>query len=263
MSGMSLSIGNLLYRGNGTNLGVATALNQGLQQAVVGKYRWMLTLDQDTEWHPDMVQTLLEAAASAPSETHIIGGNYYDPRRKRFTAPVDGQAELIPTKTVITSGSLVDPAFVWDIGGYRDDYFIDQVDHEVCLRARKRGAGVAVTRRPVMTHTVGGADGIRIPFTTTTLPGHSALRKYYIARNSIVTLMGYWRHEPVWCSKRFAKMLLGVAGVVAGEHDKLTKLRAFWAGWRDAIAGRMGPCTLEWLHPGTTAGRPSTPEAHD
>jgi rhamnosyltransferase len=247
-------ISNLLYRSNDTNLGIATALNQGLHEAVARRYRWMLTLDQDTEWYSDMVPTLLNAASSAPYGTRIIGGNYYDPRLKRFAASVDGQAALTPVKTVITSGSLVDSMFVRDIGGFRDDYFIDQVDHELCLRTRKLGAGVAITRRPVMTHTVGGADGIRIPLTSATLPGHSALRKYYIARNSAVTLMGYWRHEPIWCLKRLAKMMIGVAGVLVGEHDKVIKLRALLAGWRDAISGRMGPCTLNWLHPDTTVG---------
>lgn len=29
--------------------------------------------------------------------------------------------------------------FAKAIGGFRDDYFIDSVDHEFCLRAAKRG----------------------------------------------------------------------------------------------------------------------------
>ena len=48
---------------NGANRGIATALNQGLRYAAGRGCEWLLTVDQDTRCHPDMVRTLLDTAA--------------------------------------------------------------------------------------------------------------------------------------------------------------------------------------------------------
>lgn len=232
---------------NYKNLGVATALNQGLRKALEFDCDWLLTLDQDSRCYPSMTTALLKVASSCAPESVVIGGNYLDARNGVLKVPVGEPGEYVEQKTVITSGCLVNVSFAKQIGGFRDDYFIDQVDHEFCLRARAHGGRVVLSRELTMEHSVGEPGGARI-WGLGWFPKHPPLRKYYIARNSIVTIRRYWRDEPEWCLRRGGRLLLGLLLVVFFEPSPMVKVRAFAAGVLDAIAGRMGPARQSWLY---------------
>jgi rhamnosyltransferase len=227
---------------NKANTGISIALNQGLEHALKQGYKWILTLDQDTQCYPDMVDTLLRASNACEWNPPVIGGNYLDPRNKGPFVPTQGADSFLEQKTVITSGCLVDAAAAKAIGGFREDYFIDQVDHEFCLRMRAHGHKVAISRKPVMNHSVGTSGGASLPFLGV-LPNHPPLRKYYIARNSIVTVADYWRQEPAWCLRRLVRLLLGLGLMALFEDDRFDKVRAFTSGVADGLRRRMGPCT--------------------
>jgi rhamnosyltransferase len=240
-------LGRIQLIENRENLGIAKALNQGLAHAIRIQRPWILTLDQDTECYPDMVQTLLQVAANCKPEASVVGGNYYDAKLRRHDVPNDAAGDCIERKTVITSGCLVDSAFARSIGGFREDYFIDQVDHEFCLRVRAHGRRVVITTKPVMDHSVGGNGGPKVPFLGLALPDHSPLRKYYITRNSIVTVRTYWKSEPTWCLVRISRLLLGVPSMILLERDRFTKILAFVTGFADAMRRRLGRCTRSQL----------------
>jgi rhamnosyltransferase len=225
---------------NAENLGVGAALNQGLAQAAQWNCDWLLTLDQDSRCYPDIVQTLKRVAASCTPPPAVIGGNYLDPRIGRTKVPA-AEGGSLEQKTVITSGSLVEVRVAQAVGGFRADYFIDQLDHEFCLRVRSHGGRVVISRKPVMEHSVGEAGGAWLPLLGR-LPNHTPLRKYYVARNSVVTIAKYWRTEPDWCLRRATRLILGVPLMVVLERQRFAKVRAFFAGIVDGLRGRMGPC---------------------
>jgi rhamnosyltransferase len=226
---------------NRANKGISVALNQGLEHALKAGYKWILTLDQDTRCYPDMVDTLLKVSSACKWNPAVIGGNYLDPRNKGTFVPTRGAESFLEQKTVITSGCLVDAVAVKAIGGFREDYFIDQVDHEFCLRMRAHGQRVVISRKPVMNHSVGAIGGARLPFLGV-LPNHPPLRKYYIARNTVVTVADYWRQEPAWCLRRLVRLLLGLGLMAFLEEDRSRKVRAFTNGIIDGLRRRMGPC---------------------
>lgn len=231
---------------NKKNIGQAAALNQGIQYASQIGCKWTLTLDQDTECYPDMVETLIQAQKFCGQQTVVIGANYFDPQKKRFSARPMAGAHCIERKTVITSGSLINTHLIQMAGGFRDDFFIDQVDHELCLRMRSLGYRIAICKKPVMSHHVGQTGGAFIPLIGT-LPNHPPLRKYYITRNSLIMLLEYWRKEPAWCVRRFIRLILGLILMTTLEDQRLRKFRAFAAGFSDGIAHRTGPCEHPWL----------------
>jgi rhamnosyltransferase len=234
---------------NRANLGISAALNQGLHHAVNTGCKWALTLDQDTECFPDMVNTLLGVSEACTPTPAVVGGNYLDPRSRHPKVVIGEAGAFLVQKTVITSGSLVDARLALAIGGFREDYFIDQVDHEFCLRVRAHGHQVVISRQPVMAHSVGESGGVWMPWLGV-LPNHPPVRKYYIARNTVVTVKAYWRREPQWCLRRLARLLLGLGGMAFLEKQGFAKVRAFADGIADGLRGRMGPCTREQvLHP--------------
>jgi len=63
---------------NGENLGVAQALNVGIQRAVTHGYSYALLLDQDTQVDDDMVATLLATYGSFRDKERlaVIGSHY-------------------------------------------------------------------------------------------------------------------------------------------------------------------------------------------
>ena len=231
---------------NHKNLGIAAALNQGLNFAIESGHKWILTLDQDTQCYSDMVSTLLDVYKICKPKPAVIGSNYYDSQNNRLKVPAGEAGEYLVKKTVITSGSLIDANLAQAIGGFREDYFIDQVDHEFCLRARTHGYWVVITRKPAMAHSVGNTGGVRVPFLGA-LPKHPPLRKYYIARNTVITVSTYWRQEPRWCLRRFARLMLGLGHMAILEENRIAKVRAFVAGVADGLLHRLGPCRRKWL----------------
>lgn len=234
---------NVLLIENTENIGVGAALNQGLEHALQQGCEWLLTLDQDSRCHEDLVATLLAAREACAPPPVIVGSNYLDPRNGVTKVKQDNMPEFVDQITVITSGTLVDVRFAKAIGGFRSDYFIDQLDHEFCLRARANGGRVVISSKVVMLHSVGEAGGAWLPVLGY-FPNHSALRKYYIARNSLVTIVRYWRYEPGWCCRRAARLLVGLPFMLLLERQRTTKFRAFCMGVSDGAHRRMGPRSL-------------------
>lgn len=226
---------------NGENMGVAFALNQGLRHALECGCRWLLTLDQDSYCYPDMVRTLLQVYEACDPRPAVVGGNYFDPRNGKLAVSEELNGLCCERKTVITSGALVDTQVAEMLGGFRTDYFIDQIDHEFCLRARAHGMSVMISRKPVMEHSVGSAGGAWLPLVGR-LPSHPPVRKYYTARNSVRLVCEYWRKEPQWCLRRVIRLLLGLVLMATLESQRLAKVRAFMAGLTDGLRNRMGPC---------------------
>ena len=226
---------------NHSNRGIAAALNQGLEYAAQNGYPWLLTLDQDTHCHADMVKILAHAYTDCSPPPVVIGSNYFDPQNRRLKVKVDGRHACLEQTTVITSGCLVNAAVALKLHGFREDYFIDQVDHEFCLRVRAHGHRVVVSSRPTMTHSVGQPGGARVPWLGV-LPNHHPVRKYYIARNTVVTVAKYWQREPSWCVRRLVRLFLGLAEMALLEDRRLRKVQAFFWGVWDGAHQRMGPC---------------------
>lgn len=235
----------LHYIANRANRGVAAALNQGLEFALKQDLAWLLTLDQDTQCYPDMVEILGRTYEGCLPRPAVIGSNYFDPLNLRLKVEVKDQTESLEQKTVITSGSLVDTRVARQVSGFREDYFIDQLDHEFCLRVRSHGYRVVISRRPAMAHSVGRPGGARLPFLGV-LPNHPPVRKYYIARNTVVTVAEYWRREPAWCLRRLVRLLLGLGEMALLEEHRLSKVRAFAGGIVDGLNRRMGPCLTDY-----------------
>ena len=63
----------------------------------------------------------------------------------------------------------------------REDFFIDALDIEWCLRAKSLGYEVAMTNKAMMKHSIGEEANNKIE-------GHSPFREFYICRNSIAMI---------------------------------------------------------------------------
>jgi rhamnosyltransferase len=223
---------------NSTNLGVASALNLGVERARTLGFAWMLLLDQDSDLHDGMLTSLIEvrAAYPEPARVAVIGSGFGEETR-----PAPGAAWQ-EVESVITSGSLIPLAVHAAIGPFRDEFFIDYVDSEYCFRARAQGYRVLRTAKPLMSHTIGAPtrhDLLGKPKWTT---NHSPDRRYYIARNDTVMLREYGGYAfGSWALKSLGRRLRTCKRIVLYERSKARKIAAVSAGWWDGVRGRLGP----------------------
>jgi rhamnosyltransferase len=236
---------------NSENLGIARALNIGIQQAAMLGYSWVVLLDQDSRVHDDLLDTLLAIHESHPDNTRlaVIGSGYRD---LRWGRPEQGLTEpnaeaasgnrWDEVEWVITSGSLLSLAAYSVIGPFREDFFIDFVDIEYCIRARASGYSVIKTRRSLMSHLIGALQQHQILWIKKWTTHHSADRRYYFARNDTVMLREYGNYKwGTWRIKSFCRSFRTVKRIVLYEQAKAGKILAIIHGWWDGIHGNMGP----------------------
>jgi len=231
---------------NGENRGVAAALNQGIQWARARGYAWALTLDQDTIPMDGLVATLgaVYEDARTTKTIAVIGSNYVDGDAEcqdvRWRAGDDNARGWIETATVLTSGSAGSLSACEAIGPFRDELFIDHVDHEYCLRARARGFSVIFAREPGMTHSIGAATKHRLLWKELRTENHPVHRWYFTSRNLTVVVRQYWRREFRWALAAAVWHLKMTFVMALFEEERLAKLRDVAMGVWDGLTGRLG-----------------------
>jgi rhamnosyltransferase len=224
---------------NGQNEGVAHALNQGSTWAAAQGYAWAFTLDQDTVVNEDAVETLRGVYEDFPEKEAlaILGANFTDSRTGRplLGPDTNGTHSWREEKTVITSGSLVSLLGYSIIGPFREEFFIDCVDWEYCLRARSLGFRIVLACKPLMQHSIGATSMHRLLWKVTGTSNHSPTRRYYMTRNLLALGREYLFIEPGWVfSSLYTYVKLTVAAFLF-EEDRLPKLKYFALGAVDGL----------------------------
>jgi rhamnosyltransferase len=227
---------------NPTNEGLARAINRGAQWAASQDYQWILMLDQDTTVAPDMVETLIEVVRREPDfqRLALVGSNFKDKVTGRLDTHVarPDDSAGIETVTAITSGSLVSLNAFRAIGGLRDDFFIDCVDHEYCLRARAHGYRVMITSRPVMEHPIGNFTYHRWLGRTVRTTNHPPARQYFMSRNLLILAREYARKEPRFIYAYSRGWIKAVVKLCLFEHRRLAKIKSIIHGCLDGVLRR-------------------------
>jgi rhamnosyltransferase len=244
---------------NAENLGLARALNIGIQRAATLGYSWVLLLDQDTRVELDMVGTLLAIHASFPDRERlaVLGSNFSDATER----PTDAAGHESPgehweeVERIITSGSLLPLETHFAIGPFREEFFIDYVDEEYCLRAKAKGYRIIKSRKHLMSHAIGSPTVRKMFGTSKWTTNHAPDRRYYIARNNTVLLREYGGYRAgMWAWKSFRRCLRQCKRIALYEQMKTRKIAAVIHGLWDGIRGNMGPRNPQ---PGTSAAAPN------
>ena len=144
---------------------------------------------------------------------------------------------------VITSGSLYDLAAYQKIGPFREDFFIDYVDTEYCLRGKEKGYKIVVACKAHLEHRQGERQK-RVFLGRDHYPTfHSPLRWYFFGRNRIIMLRQYAFRFPHWLLYEIVASLYTFTKMLLFETQKWAKLYALFQGTLDGIRGHMGIAT--------------------
>jgi rhamnosyltransferase len=232
---------------NSNNLGIATALNQGVKLASREAFKWIVTLDQDTVPHTNFLATLYDVYSKSGGGDVLVGSNFFDVHRMRKYVQCNRTKNIFQErKTLITSGTLVPLSLFEEIGLFREDYFIDSIDHEFSLRARSYGYRLLISCCPIMDHSIGNGVKHASRLYQILSFNHSPTRKYFIARNAIVTAKTYFWQEPLWSMRQSCRLVADFVSILLFEREKLKKITAFMVGVAHGLTGKMGPIEKTW-----------------
>ena len=236
---LSTSLGFELVE-NEENLGIAEALNRGVRWAKNQGYPWVILFDQDSKITENFVQHMFATWEAHPSRDRVCSIH------PRYIGPETGVELLVPRMrdggpfVSMTSGSLM-PVWIFDkIGWFPSEYFIDFVDWEYCARIRAAGYLVADSREATLLHAAGDPARVKVLGRTFQPSHHSAIRRYYIARNSIAFYRQYFRVFPWQILYSAYWQARGTMKCFVLEHDRKRKFRNFLLGTWDGLTGRMG-----------------------
>ncbi|MGK2952943.1 MAG: glycosyltransferase family 2 protein [Thiobacillus sp.] len=180
-----------------SNCGIAAAQNVGIDLARKAGANFVMLFDQDSEPAPNMIQKLLDAASAQSSlgvAVAAVGPRYTDERQdnpppflrirgisvERQTC--EHNHSVVEVDYLIASGSLIPMSTLDAVGPMREDLFIDYVDIEWGLRARRAGFQSFGVCGATMRHDLGSEP---INLFGRMIPLHSPLRHYYHFRNAV------------------------------------------------------------------------------
>jgi rhamnosyltransferase len=235
---------------NGANLGVATAINQGIEVLIARECDYAVLLDQDSEPSDYLLHALvrtMESQLSCGKKVALVGPTYEDKRLGGVTPFVRFRPwrlqRIVPTGSspvevdfLITSGSCLNLA-AWPVIGPMDDaLFIDFVDLEWCVRARLKGYSVLGAPALRLSHSLGGEP---VRAFGRAYPGHSAIRHYYQFRNAIALLK---RSYMPWSWKSTELVKLPGRLVIYGlfMSPRVEHLRMALLGMWHGLIGQLG-----------------------
>ncbi len=184
------------------NLGVASAQNLAVDFVVqhFDDDNKVIFFDQDSVISPDLPACLAQAFERLSLTTMVaaVGPSFVD-EQKSFVYPQvnwsksgifqrfipDPSEHHQPVCSLISSGMLTNVRCLKDIGGYDDSLFIDYVDTDWCLKAQSKNYELYIIPSIQMQHAI-GSKSIRV--LGRNLSVHSAVRRYYMIRNSFFML---------------------------------------------------------------------------
>ncbi len=203
--------GKVIVIRNRKNLGLGYALNQGCEMAIEKGYTWCTTFDQDSLILDNFISEISDVLSTNAS-IRILGCNYLlgNNQGSKFFH----ESPLRKVTTVITSGTTIHLPTWKSLGMFREDFFIDAIDHEFCLRASCKNFKLA--------------------------PMHSSeIRKYTIARNSVVTALKYRRSHLAWATRKILSLSFDFLSILFFEPKKYVRCKLFILGVVDGLRGNM------------------------
>ena len=217
---------------SGENLGIDAALNLALRRASGAGYRWMLTMDQDGSFESGQLQHLLECLSGCHFEKALLIAPVH---HRRFSQAGD-KCLCGDTQVVMTSGNLVNVSNAVAIGGYSTSFFIDEVDHEFCLRGKSMGYEVVSLFSAFVNHQLGRTVQRR----GKTVRLYPPERLYYMLRNYLYLRQTYVKRFPAFFHQRSRFLVRFFLQHLRFSQDRFACLGMLARGWCDYTMKRKG-----------------------
>lgn len=214
---------------NGSNKGIAFALNQALTFAKENAFDWVLTLDQDSVSADNLIaeyRRYINYDNIGIICSKVCDRNF---QRKGELQKLDAKIEYV--ELCITSGSLTNTIAWENIGGFDSSMFIDSVDFDFCLTLKEKGWLILKSNETFIHHEVGKSKVVKIFGKEYLSLNHSPFRYYYIIRNNIYVGR---KHQYLFLKNILVSFRIFYT-VIVYERDKVQKILQMIRGLFDGL----------------------------
>ena len=239
-----------LMRLNG-NAGVAVAQNRGIIFAKERRADYVVLFDQDSQPEPEMVSRLLLVAEEKKSigiPVAAVGPRYYDSRHNNpppfiqtrkmrlNRQPCESADAVVEVDYLVSSGCLIPLEAYDNVGAMEEQLFIDYIDIEWGLRAKRGGFRCFGVCGAGMRHVLGNTP---IELLGHRFPCRPPLRHYYMFRNAV------WMYRQGWVPVQWKvvdgwRLLVKYLFYTLFARPRRHHLKMMSIGIWHGLCGRMG-----------------------
>lgn len=223
------------YIFNNENVGVAEALNIGAKRAIKEKYKWLLTMDQDSTFRPGVLKEMKKVILNNDMKKIAI----VSPWHKTKLINEKPKTDVDYPNDVMTSGNLVNLDIYKKLGGFKSWMFIDGIDLEYCLNLNSHGYRIMRLNYLELDHNLGDIFYKKIFGRLFLCTNHSPIRRYYIMRNYHYIYDEYKDYNFPYCCSLISQKH-NMIGVILFEKQKIKKIRKYLQGLKDYKKGIKG-----------------------
>jgi rhamnosyltransferase len=159
------------------------------------------------------------------------------------------RSDVADRTDVITSGMLIRRTALERVGRFREDFFVDFVDIDFCLRLRRAGLRIVQDQRLKLPHSLGDRRPHRLGPLRVQVVHYPAWRLYWIARGAAALLRENLRRDPLWSAKAVLFLASWTWRTAAFEDTRANHSAALLRGMRDGLLGRV---SLRYLPEGAS-----------
>lgn len=220
---------------NGSNLGIATALNIGIKEAIKYDSKWILTLDHDSIVDKSMIFNMLnyynKLKEDEKENIGILAPEILDVSINKSFYKVNNRRDYEEKDSVIQSGSLIKAELFKKIGYFVEELFIYFVDIEFCVNAITNGYKIIMVKGAKLFHEEGKKERRKFCGLEFTYDNYSIQAIYYISRNALYMFKKYKKYEFI------KRIIYDFIKILLAEPKKLKYL---FIGIKDGVIGNYG-----------------------
>ncbi len=218
------------------NKGIAFALNEGARHAIKDKFKYLLTMDQDSKITSKIVDDMKDYIINNDMKDVGLISPYQDIDSKDDVKNGDVEDMI----EVMTSGNIINLDAYKKVGGFKDWLFIDCVDTDYCMNLHKNGYKVLRLNNVIMKHELGNLVVHKLFGKEYPCYNHNPIRRYYIVRNNLYINDMYKDLYPDYCAWLLRVQKGQVKRIIAFEKNKFKKLKMMYKGYKDHKKGIKG-----------------------
>lgn len=224
-------------RKNNRNHGLGVAYNWFFKFAERKDYAWVMLLDQDSVCDDNLLnqyrQHINDDTKVAMYTCIIVDRNSQNSKSTNDVSNIVGDFQDV--SRCISSASLMRTSVFRKGCRYDEDFFIDKLDFDMCLKILEHGYKIRLLNYTGLTQEIGQSQDHKLFGHTVTVYNHSAFRRYYMAKNDILLAK---RHKSRSLIKSIGKETFDIICVLLYEKDRRKKLSACLSGMIAGLKAR-------------------------
>ena len=200
------------------NIGLSRSINSGLELAISDKADWIVILNQDSSVNEDFIGVFRNYIMHNPCDNIAVLAPQHDyDRHRRYKK--DGVERI---RYADLSGCLFNTKVIQKIGMFDEFFFIDGLDAEWCLRARKNGYKIIRCNEAVIKHQPGVTKSFKLFKKGIFMYGWHPAKRYYYQFLSGIYIHDKYHDIPsdLFMVVKFFKVLL----LFKGKKDYLKEI---------------------------------------